>query len=325
VESRAKIFKSVRDYVFSDEIAGKSDIAQILYDATDSYIEMERKGLLFDEKILPNLNNQDIRGNRIYFSYDLTGTVTGRTFSKIHPLPKDVKRHIYPDKNKVFVNFDYNAGEARILSHYSEDENLLDIFNNDQDLHKINAAVIFDRKNEEEVGTQERSVAKLVFFSIINGVSVSTLSKDLKRYKIDTDMTHKIKTAMQKVYSKSTSWISKLQSEAIQKKYVMNLFGRIRYLEYDIRIDESRAKKQASNAIIQSTLSDFKLVALGDIHKKYPGIMVAEFHDAILVELELNDGINAIIKDIIGIMSGIGDRYKLKCPLKASFEVRKYL
>jgi DNA polymerase I-like protein with 3'-5' exonuclease and polymerase domains len=138
-------------------------------------------------------------------------------------------------------------------------------------------------------------------------------------------MTHKIKTAMQKVYSKSTSWISKLQSEAISKKYVVNMFGRIRYLEDDIKVDESRAKKQASNAVIQSTLSDFKLAALGEIQKKYPGIIVAEFHDAILVEMEFNNDINAIIKDIVGSMSGIGEKYKLRCPLKASFEVRKHL
>jgi hypothetical protein len=320
-ESRVKIYRLVKDlnYKFG------ASIKDIIYDALPAYIEMEKKGFLFDNKNLDQIRTQDVRNNRIYFNYNIIGTITGRTSSKIHPLSKDIKKYIYPDKDHVFVEFDYNAAEARILAHYSEDDNLLDIFNNDNDLHKINAALIFDKKNEAEITAQERSVAKLVFFSIINGISLNTLQKDLKKYKVEEDTTKKTKAAIQKIYSKAWSWVDKTQKDAIADKCVINMFGRKRYLSKEIEEDEARAKKQASNTKIQSTLSDIKLIALHDIRQKYKGILVAEFHDSVIVELKFDNNINNVIKDIVEIMSNIGVKYNLKCPLKCNFEIKKHL
>lgn len=320
-ESRVKIYRLIKGLNYKSTAA----IKDIIYNALPAYIEMEKKGFLFDNKNIDQLRTQDVRNNRIYFNYNIIGTITGRTSSKIHPLAKDIKKYIYPDKDHVFVEFDYNAGEARVLAHYSEDENLLDIFNNDNDLHKINAALIFDKKDEGEITSQERSVAKLVFFSIINGISTNTLQKDLKKYKIEEDITKKIKSAIQKIYSKAWDWVDKTQKDAITDKQVVNMFGRVRYLSKEIEEDESRAKKQASNTKIQSTLSDIKLIALHDIREKYRGILVAEFHDSVIVELKFDNHINNTIKDIVEIMSNIGVKYNLKCPLKCNFEIKKHL
>jgi len=320
-ESRVKIYRLVKDLNYKSD----PEIANIIYNAIPSYIEMEKKGFLFDEKIIDQIKIQDVRNNRIYFDYNIIGTITGRTSSKIHPLSKDLKKYIYPEKDHIFVEFDYNAAEARVLAHYSEDENLLDIFKNDNDLHKINAALIFNKKDENEITNQERSIAKLVFFSIINGISLNTLQKDLKKFKIDEDTTKKIKLAIQKIYSKAWNWVDKTQKDAISDKYVTNMFGRTRYLDKEISEDESRARKQASNTKIQSTLSDIKLIALYDIREKYKGILIAEFHDSIIVELKFDNNINLIIKDIVDMMSNIGVKYNLKCPLKCNFEIKKHL
>ena len=320
-ESRVKIYRLIKNLNYEFD----SEVKDIIYNAIPSYIEMEGKGFLFDDKIANQIKIQDIKNNRVYFDYNIIGTITGRTSSKIHPLSKDIRKYIYPDNDHVFVEFDYNAAEARILAHYSEDENLLDIFKNDNDLHKINAALIFNKKDESEITNQERSVAKLVFFSIINGISLNTLQKDLKKYQIDENTSKKTKLAIQKIYSKAWDWVEKTQKDAISEKYVVNMFGRVRYLSKEISEDESRAKKQASNTKIQSTLSDIKLIALHDIKEKYKDILRAEFHDSIIVQLKFDNNINIIIKDIVDVMANIGVKYNLKCPLKCNFEIKKHL
>jgi len=319
-ESRVKIYKLVKNIKYTSSL-----ISEIIYSAIPAYVEMESIGLQFDPTIATQLKIQNVKNNKVYFDYNIIGTITGRTSSKIHPLSKDIKKFIYPNKDCVFVEFDYNAAEARILAHYSEDENLLDIFKNDNDLHKINAALIFNKKEEGDITNQERSVAKLVFFSIINGISLSTLQKDLKKYKIDEDTTKKIKLAIQKIYNRAWSWIDTTQKDAIINKKTINMFGRIRDLTTEIVEDESRAKKQASNTIIQSTLSDIKLIALHDIYEKYKNILVAEFHDSIIVQLKFDNHINIVIKEIANIMSNIGIKYNLKCPLKCNFEIKRNL
>lgn len=328
LESRKKVYELTQLYISSDIPSTYKNIYDIMVNSIEPYIEIENKGFLFEEKSIDStlLSGLDIRGDRMYFNYNLTGTITGRTSSKIHPLPKVIKKFIFPDANKVFVNFDYNAGEARILAHYSEDENLIDIFKNNQDLHKINAALIFGKKSEEEVNPQERTIAKLVFFSIINGVSIKKLTDDLHKFKIESTKAHEIKSALQKIYKKAFNWLNQVQSEAVNKKSITNIFGRTRFLEKEIEFDsESTVKRMASNAIIQSTLSDFKLIALSEIHKAYKGILVAEFHDAILVELEFDDKIKEIMENISGLMTNIGEKYNFKIPLKTNYEIKKHL
>jgi len=322
LESRKNIYTEIQKYYFNVNFP---EIYSIMINSIDPYIEIENHGLAFDKIDSNVLNSLDARNGKLYFNYNLTGTITGRTSSKIHPLSKEIKKNIKPSKGNIFVNFDYNAGEARVLAHYSEDEDLIDIFKQDNDLHKINAALIFGKKSEEEVTNQERMVSKLVFFSIINGVSTKTLSDDLKKFKIESTKVNEIKSALQKIYKKSFSWLNQVQTDALSNKTVTNMFGRTRYLSEEIKESETKARRQASNAIIQSTLSDVKLIALNDIHKKYKGILAAEFHDAILIEIEINDKVNGIISDICNIMAQIGERYKFKCPLKVNYEAKEHL
>jgi hypothetical protein len=321
VESRKKIY----DLLVLHRIEPKkSMIYDIVTNSIDAYITMENHKFKFSDIDQSILNTLDTRNNVLQFSYNLTGTITGRTSSKIHPLSRETKKHIIPSHGKMFVNFDYNAAEARVLAHYSGDHNLLDIFKSEQDLHKINAALIFRKDSENAVSNIERMTAKLMFFSIINGVSSKSLADELKKIKIDSNQIKQIRMALQKIYPQAFDWLNSIQEDALTNRCITNLFGRKRWFT-DADKDKDRVKRQASNTMIQGTLSDIRFIALQKINKKLPDILAAEFHDAITVELPMVNEMNSIIADISNSMTEFADEYQFKCPLKVNYTLMKHL
>ena len=69
--------------------------------------------------------------------------------------------------NFYFVSFDYSQIELRILTHFCKDSTLLDIFNQNKDMHSLTAQVLFNKERVEDITTVERQTAKKVNFSVL--------------------------------------------------------------------------------------------------------------------------------------------------------------
>lgn len=82
---------------------------------------------------------QYIAGDRIYFSYKQTGTVTGRFSSRLHQIPTDgdIRSIIATseDSNWDFVAADLSQAELRIAAEMSGDASLIEAYREGRDVH----------------------------------------------------------------------------------------------------------------------------------------------------------------------------------------------
>jgi DNA polymerase I-like protein with 3'-5' exonuclease and polymerase domains len=108
---------------------------------------------------------------RIRCSYNLTGTETGRlsssatlrgTGTNLQNIPEGIVKQLFlADPGKVLINADLSQAEARVVAYLAREQRLIDVFDSGGDIHRKNAANIFN-KAEEEVNKDERQLAKRV-------------------------------------------------------------------------------------------------------------------------------------------------------------------
>ena len=85
---------------------------------------------------------------------------------------------IAPPRYKLVVA-DWSQLELRILAHFCQDPGLMQAFFDDKDLHRWVAALVY-HKDEEEVTSTERALAKNSNFAIVYGAGMQRLADTAK-------------------------------------------------------------------------------------------------------------------------------------------------
>ncbi len=133
---------------------------------------------LLEYKILKKLTSTYLNGllskqegGYIHAHFNMAGTTTGR-FSSSGPnlqnLPKHggIKKLFVPRQGYKFIYADYSQLELRIAAHLSHEPILCHAYQNDRDIHRETAAVIFG-KGASAITLDERDQGKTVNFAII--------------------------------------------------------------------------------------------------------------------------------------------------------------
>ncbi|MDG2174290.1 MAG: DNA polymerase I [Flavobacteriaceae bacterium] len=262
-------------------------------------------------KALPNQISKNT--GKIHTEYLQTVAATGR-LSSINPnlqnIPirtergKEIRKAFIPrNKDFVILSADYSQIELRIIAALSEEENMINAFENNEDIHSSTAALVFNTKIKN-VTSMQRTNAKTVNFGIIYGVSAFGLSNQ-------TNLSRKeakelIETYYNK-YPKLKKYIASQISFAREKGYVETLLGRRRYLK-DINsrnsIVRGGAERNAINAPIQGSAADIIKISMINIQsklikRKFQSKMLLQVHDELVFDVfkpELNDVIT-LVKD----------------------------
>ena len=245
------------------------------------------------------------RTNRIHTQYIQTVASTGR-LSSINPnlqnIPirtnrgKEIRKAFVPKNKDYFIlAADYSQIELRIIASLSEEENMINAFKNNEDIHTSTAAAVFNVPIKE-VTREQRSNAKVVNFGIIYGVSAFGLSNQ-------TNLNRKeAKELIDKYYLKYPKlkmYISNQISFARNKGYVETVLGRRRYLK-DINsrngIVRGASERNAVNAPVQGSAADIIKLAMINIQEKinqneFKSKMLLQVHDELVFDVfkpELN-------------------------------------
>lgn len=124
---------------------------------------------------------------RIHTTFNQNGTATGRLSSSnpnLQNIPAKtedgmlIRGGFISEPGWSLVSFDYSQIELRVLAEVSGDATLIEAYKNKMDLHTLTAMKIFD-KTAEEVTREDRTIAKVVNFSIIYGKTPFGLSKEI--------------------------------------------------------------------------------------------------------------------------------------------------
>ena len=126
--------------------------------------------------------------NRVYCTYNLDGTKTGRLSNSSYGNPIGVSFHTLPREDKhnirsmfvapkgwAMIAADYSQMELRILAENAREEKMKQAFISGTDLHTFTASLLF-KKDPEEVTKKERQIAKSVSFLIVYGGGAYRLS-----------------------------------------------------------------------------------------------------------------------------------------------------
>ncbi|RKX48277.1 MAG: DNA polymerase I, partial [Thermotogae bacterium] len=281
---------------------------------------------------LPRLVNP-VTG-RIHASFHQTGTGTGRLSSSnpnVQNLPikddagKEIRRCIVPQKKGwKIVSADYSQIELRVLAHCSGDEQLIEAFKHEEDIHSLTASRLYGI-SQDSVTDEMRKVGKMVNFAIIYGISPFGLAK---RLKISSKIAENMISNYFSAYPGVRKYIHETIEKAREKGYVTTLFGRRREIPHFRTRNKTRiqeGERIAVNTPIQGTAADIMKIAMIKVDELVKeaglkGFAILQVHDELVFEVPETE-----VDKICDILrKGMTEGLDLKVPLKIDISIADY-
>ena len=312
------------DKAVLEELSDKHEIIDLILEY--------RQTIKLKTTYVDGLKSKIASDGRIHTTFMQTVTSTGR-LSSVEPnlqnipvrmeLGRKIRSFFVAPMDSVIVDADYSQIELRVLAHISEDETMIDAFNNDIDIHKVTASQVF-QVGLDEVTPKMRSKAKAVNFGIVYGISefglaknISTTRKEAAIY-INNYLTkyHKIKEFMENIVIK-----------AKDEGYVTTLFNRRRYIN-ELKNKNKNivqfGERVAMNTPIQGTAADIIKLAMNKIYykmkeKNLKSKLIMQVHDELLIETVPNEV--DIVKEIMH--DAMENIISLKVPLVIDLNIGK--
>ena len=235
--------------------------------------------------------------SRIRSSFNQTITATGRISStepNLQNIPvkmelgRMIRKVFVPKDGFVFLDADYSQIELRVLAHMSGDEQLIEAYRMDEDIHRITASKVFHTPFEEVTDLQRRN-AKAVNFGIVYGISSFGLSQDLSISRKEAAAYIEQYFA---TYPKVKSFLEKLVEDGKNAGFVTTMFGRRRpvpELFSSNFVQRAFGERVAMNSPIQGTAADIIKIAMIRVWKRLreEGLesrLILQVHDELLIE-----------------------------------------
>ena len=267
------------------------DIARLLLD----YRKLNKLKTTYVDT-LPNLVDSN---SRIHTSFNQIGTATGRLSSSEPnlqniPVKTDdgikIREGFVAGEGKVLMSIDYSQVELRVLTSMSKDENLIEAYREEKDLHDLTARRIFNLSDSDDVTREQRTIAKIINFSIIYGKTAFGLAKELK---IPVkDASEYIKKYFEQ-YPRVTTFEKEVIEFGEEHGYVKTLFGRKRYIsgiDSKNKTIKAQAERMAVNTVIQGTaaevLKKVMLKVYETLKDKDDIALLLQVHDELIFEVE---------------------------------------
>lgn len=204
------------------------------------------------------------------------------------PLGRAIRKVFVPEPGYVFVSADYSQIELRVLAHMADDQNLIDAYRHNADIHTATASQVFGVPVEEVTPLLRRS-AKAVNFGIVYGISAFGLSQDLN---ISRKEANEYIERYFATYPGIKTYLDGNVAFAKEHGYVKTLYGRIRpipELSSSNFMQRSFGERAAMNSSIQGTAADIIKIAMIRVSRRLreEGLasrLILQIHDELLIE-----------------------------------------
>ncbi len=265
----------------------------------------------------------------IHTSYNQATTATGRLSSSdpnLQNIPiktetgREIRRAFIPRRigklARKLVAADYSQVELRILAHLSGDQNLTQAFEEDRDIHRFTATLLYGT-SEKDVTREMRNVAKTINFSIIYGKTAYGLSQDLG---ISISEADGFIGEYFKRYPGIRDYLESQKEKARQDGYLTTILGRRSYFpEINSKNMQVRqfAERAAINAPIQGSAADLIKLAMIAIQRRLERdfedtFMIMQVHDELVFDVA-----EASAEEVSGMVKETMEKaYSMHVPLK---------
>lgn len=278
---------------------------------------------------LPQLINENT--DRIHSTFNQTVAATGRLSStnpNFQNIPirsnegKEIRKSFSAqvDGWKI-LSADYSQIELRIMAHFSQDTELIESFNNNEDIHTRTASKVY-KVPLDQVQPDMRSTAKIVNFGIMYGAGPFRLSQEL-------GIPRKESMAIIDSYFEQYPGIKKYISSTIEmartQKFVETIKGRKRPVwdaDSENGLRRKAAERMAINMPIQGSAAEMIKIAMIDIQNEIQvnnmkSKMVLQIHDELLFEFPIEEE-KELVRLVIDKME---NAMKLSVPLIVDYGI----
>jgi DNA polymerase-1 len=243
---------------------------------------------------LPSLIGED---GRLHTTFNQTVAATGRlstTSPNLQSIPirtelgREIRSAFVAEQGSRLISADYSQIELRILAHVSGEPKLREAFERGEDIHTATAAEVLGVE-PAKLTPAERSIAKMINFGIVYGISAFGLSENLE---IPREQAQEYIDAYLARFPLVQDFISRTIEQAERDGYVTSLLGRRRPVpELRVRNRATRGfgERVAVNFVMQGSNADIIKVAMVAIERRLRGEgrsarLVLQVHDELLLE-----------------------------------------
>ncbi|KYR02201.1 SDNA polymerase theta short isoform [Tieghemostelium lacteum] len=264
-------------------------------------------GIDFSQESIPSPDD-DISKDTFDYSTDPNYINLLKLEKKCEKVTLTIRDSFIPKKGCIFLSVDYSQIELRILTHFSRDEKLMDLFNEKKHLdvfkvmsHQITGVPL------ELITTDSRNFAKHLCYGILYGMGAKSLAKKLF---ISVDKAKGALSSINTTYHQLSKYLKSVDDSCVRDGFVSTLYGRKRFFpEVTATTDFAilgKNKRAARNTIPQGTAADIIKLAMVRIQEQFEqlhlkSIFVLQLHDELLFEVpeEELDQLAPIVKNIM--------------------------
>jgi DNA polymerase-1 len=204
-------------------------------------------------------------------------------------LGREIRSAFVAEPGMRLLSADYSQIELRILAHVSGEPKLREAFARGDDIHTATAAEVLG-KDPAALTHHDRSVAKMINFGIVYGISAYGLSENLE---IPREQAQQYIDAYLARFPHVQDFIERTIQQATEDGYVTSLLGRRRSVQ-EIRASNRQTRgfgeRIAVNFVMQGSNADIIKVAMVRIARRLrdegrAARLVLQVHDELLLEV----------------------------------------
>src|SRR6476660_8104003 len=244
---------------------------------------------------LPSLLAKD---GRLHTTFNQAVAATGRlstTNPNLQAIPirtelgREIRSAFIAEPGNKLLSADYSQIELRILAHVSGEPKLREAFARGEDIHTATAVEVLGVEPAELTSAQ-RSVAKMINFGIVYGISSFGLSENLE---IPREEAQQYIDAYLARFPHVQDFIKRTIEQSERDGYATSLLGRRRPVP-EIRASNRQTRgfgeRVAVNFVMQGSNADIIKVAMVRIHERLReegrgAKLVLQVHDELLLEV----------------------------------------
>jgi DNA polymerase I len=245
---------------------------------------------------LPSLISDE--DGRLHTTFNQTVAATGRLSTSdpnLQSIPirtelgREIRSAFVAEEGNRMLSADYSQIELRILSHVSGEPKLREAFERGEDIHTATAAEVLG-VDPAKLTSAERSIAKMINFGIVYGISAYGLSENLE---IPREEAQQYIDAYLARFPHVQDFIARTIENARADGYATSLLGRRRpvpELRASNRQTRGFGERVAVNFVMQGSNADIIKVAMIRIAQRLReegrgARLVLQVHDELLLEV----------------------------------------
>lgn len=315
---------------------GYSTNAEVLDKLKDKHSIIEK---ILEYRQITKLDSTYVEGlkavidkdGKIHTSFNQTVTTTGRLSSTEpnlqnipikHEMGREIRKVFVPNNEDcIILSADYSQIELRVLAHIANDENMIDAFKNNHDIHTRTASEVFKVPIDEVTSTM-RSNAKAVNFGIVYGIGSFSLSEDIK---VSRKEAQQYIDAYFERFPSVKKYIDGIIKQAEEDGYVRTILNRRRFVpeaQSKNKVIKALGERLAMNTPIQGTAADIIKMAMVTVYRrlkeeKLKSSLILQVHDELILNV-YKDEIEVIKKIVVDEMKKV---MELSVPLEADVNI----